>query len=566
MKQRSRQFESLESRQMLTVTPELVLDIRAGGAGSSIGREWIEYRGELYFTADDGETGQELWKTDGTAHGTQRVKDIAPGGASSSPAVFAVYQDLLYFRADDGSRGVEIWRTDGTTEGTQRFLDLNPGPEGSFATDFTPFAADLFFSADNGADGKELYRTDGTVAGTRQVADAFPGPIGADPGSYSGLIPFQDELYFTADGQRNGEDIGTELFRSNGESVELVFDADDGRESSIPTNFAVFQGDLYFVAEVPLPPIGIDFEARLYRVHGDTGEVEQFFPHAVDFSVELTIIGDTMFFVGGGSDTGFELFRTDGTISGTQPVLDIFPGPNGSFPDNLFTVGDQIFFVAGASFEADSQRVVRQLWTTSGTSESTVNLGEEPVNPDVRFVAYQQDVYYQSKSEQSGWELFKTDGTPAGTGLVVDINPGEDSGMAVPQTTVDGKLLFLADNGTKGIEPWTWDGTTAEMSEIHLGRGGFTTEPELFEFIPFGNDLVFPGTTPFEGQELFVIRGSEVERVPGDADGNGVVDFADFLILSANFGRTDGSYADGDFDEDGSVGFSDFLILSGNFG
>jgi|GEM_PF-5169435 len=52
----------------------------------------------------------------------------------------------------------------------------------------------------------------------------------------------------------------------------------------------------------------------------------------------------------------------------------------------------------------------------------------------------------------------------------------------------------------------------------------------------------------------------------GDFDGNGSVEFADFLILSANFGSETESYSDGDANCDGSVGFDDFLALSSNFG
>ena len=52
---------------------------------------------------------------------------------------------------------------------------------------------------------------------------------------------------------------------------------------------------------------------------------------------------------------------------------------------------------------------------------------------------------------------------------------------------------------------------------------------------------------------------------PGDVDGDGDVDFSDFLVLSANFGMS-GNRADGDLDNDGQVAFSDFLLLSSNFG
>ena len=54
--------------------------------------------------------------------------------------------------------------------------------------------------------------------------------------------------------------------------------------------------------------------------------------------------------------------------------------------------------------------------------------------------------------------------------------------------------------------------------------------------------------------------------LPGDVDGNGSVDFADFLILSSNFSMTVSEGTLGDLDSDGQVAFGDFLILSGNFG
>ena len=51
----------------------------------------------------------------------------------------------------------------------------------------------------------------------------------------------------------------------------------------------------------------------------------------------------------------------------------------------------------------------------------------------------------------------------------------------------------------------------------------------------------------------------------GDADLNGQVEFADFLVLSSNFGQA-GGWAAGDFDGSGDVQFADFLQLSANFG
>ena len=54
--------------------------------------------------------------------------------------------------------------------------------------------------------------------------------------------------------------------------------------------------------------------------------------------------------------------------------------------------------------------------------------------------------------------------------------------------------------------------------------------------------------------------------IPGDADFNGTVDFADFLVVSNNFGQTETAWPRGDFDWDRKTTFADFLLLSANYG
>jgi ELWxxDGT repeat protein len=65
--------------------------------------------GRVFFAADDGEHGLELWQTDGTAQGTRMVDDLAPGAAWSSPTGMTAAGDLLFFSANDGLSGFELW-------------------------------------------------------------------------------------------------------------------------------------------------------------------------------------------------------------------------------------------------------------------------------------------------------------------------------------------------------------------------------------------------------------------------------------------------------------------------
>ena len=59
------------------------------------------------------------------------VKDINPGSSSSGPADLTNVNGTLYFQADDGAHGFELWKSDGTAAGTVMVKDIDPGSTGS---------------------------------------------------------------------------------------------------------------------------------------------------------------------------------------------------------------------------------------------------------------------------------------------------------------------------------------------------------------------------------------------------------------------------------------------------
>src|SRR5437868_4618465 len=110
-------LEVLESRRLLAVDFNLLKDIRISGPGSDPAK-FTEVGSVVFFAANDGSSGVELWKSDGTDAGTVRVKDIRTGSSSSSPSNLMNVGGTLYFTANDGTSGVELWKTDGTDAGT----------------------------------------------------------------------------------------------------------------------------------------------------------------------------------------------------------------------------------------------------------------------------------------------------------------------------------------------------------------------------------------------------------------------------------------------------------------
>src|SRR5262249_23261286 len=115
--------------------PFRLKDINPGMPGAAPA-ELTAVGGTLFFAADDGTRGRELWKSDGTPAGTTLVADIRPGAAGSDPQGLIDVGGTLFFAADDGTSGVELWKSDGTGPGTVRVKDIQPGPGSAISTLF----------------------------------------------------------------------------------------------------------------------------------------------------------------------------------------------------------------------------------------------------------------------------------------------------------------------------------------------------------------------------------------------------------------------------------------------
>ena len=103
--------------------------------------------------------GKELWSSNGTSASTNIVKDILGGSGSSigDKPEMTVFGGRLYFTANDGSTGTEIWESNGLPAGTV-LNEINTVPaQGANPTQFTIVGSSLFFAATDGLNGEELW-------------------------------------------------------------------------------------------------------------------------------------------------------------------------------------------------------------------------------------------------------------------------------------------------------------------------------------------------------------------------------------------------------------------------
>jgi ELWxxDGT repeat protein len=283
---------------------ELVKDINP--TGDSNPDDLIDINGILYFSADDGTHGRELWRSDGTSVGTFMVADINPTGSGltrtfvSGSEALARLGSTLVFQANDGTNGTELWRSDGTGPGTQRVKDINPtAGAGSSPRQFTDVGGTLFFIASDGINGLELWRSDGDNAGTTLVKDINPTST-SNPGE---LTSFNGALLFTA----NDGTHGTELWRSDGTSAgtQLVKDINPTADS-LPLELTDLRGTLFFSA-TDGPDNGVTNGRELWRSDGTSAStqlVEDINPSNGSFPNALTDVGDTLFFDANDGTTG----------------------------------------------------------------------------------------------------------------------------------------------------------------------------------------------------------------------------------------------------------------------
>ena len=441
--------------------------------------------GKLYFAASTALNGVEPWTSDGTDAGTRMIAnlgvDLAPSG---SPRMFAsTTNGLLFFHATEGLLSptsnvaeASLWRTDGTAAGTFKLRETGQHPAA-----LTGAGQYVFFRAS--INGTTWMRSDGTANGTR-TADDFLLRFGG--GNIMKFFPFGDTLFAAVGdsfndtlwkttaaphqpaiqlGSRHPYDLvdvgGKYMFYA--ESPESIHDrglwitdgTPGGTYAVVPHLGADYggvgpiasaQGLAFFVMSQDYQP------AKLWTSDGTLdGTVPIKEIPGAGSRVEMDSTGRRIFIL-----TGNALWTSDGTEAGTVEVTKAHVFSPGYEP-YMHAVGDRVVF---AVYD-EGNSVVATLWGSDGTQAGTKALGRLRASS---MASIDGVVYFTGIDEAHGAEIWTTDGTVEGTKLLFDLSPGPGGSSPTEYKKAGNTLYFDAYTAGTGTELWALPLTAPRLS------------------------------------------------------------------------------------------------------
>jgi ELWxxDGT repeat protein len=528
-------------------------------AGSPLARA-----GEQVFFAAPGEgpadpdhpRTTDLWVTDGTGAGTRRLRDFC--NECRVDRMFPILGKLFFSLGQRFSLDDDLWASDGTPQGTRLLLRQGAFSNKNFPIPPVAVAGRALLAQKTG-----LWVSDGTPDGTDEVAFLARDGRDSDPAS---LVSIHDGIRFLASDATNRF-----VWTSHGTTATTT-----PLDPGVSVDHLTAYGDLTLFT----PPLG----DTLWRTDGTAAGTFQLTPAGLRSSWPV-IAGSRALFIGRGqNDSNASLWATDGTVAGTRQVIEL-PQPTAGIKsagasalismfdspdtilwrtdgtaagtheiplpayfdltnDNVEQLGSALFFhgfsndglwrsdgtpgtaqpfadgilgsLGSFAVRAGSLYILAHLkgsgtqsglFRSDGTDAGTVLLMTLPRRttsaPDVTTFTAVGNLVYFSLEDSRGRELWRTDGTPAGTFLVRDIVPGPGSSWPSRLTALNGRLYFTATTPGLGTELWESDGTEAGTRLVQdIAPGILSSAPE--ELVASGGRLFFTADDGVHGREPWI--------------------------------------------------------------
>lgn len=283
--------------------------------------------------------------------------------------------------------------------------------------------------------------------------------------------------------------------------------------------FVELDGKAYFIAESPAD------EYRLWVTNGTAAGTQQVSDALAIYASPLLLAGNKLVFVAQDPVSGIEPWVSDGTAAGTSLLTEIIPGANSvasllsSFNDlsaNL-AADNRLVFVGR---EADTNSNI-DVWVTDGTPAGTSKLTDLNVPASAitlsSMVAYGGEVYFTVTAQFGALreELWATGGAVADTRMIASFDTSNGSSIG-NLYAASSELYFVASHPSDGVEVWVSDGTLANTRHLDVRAGAASTFAR--GFVDVGTAVLF---TTQGGDGVWATDGSSAgtQLVPGLAAG-----------------------------------------------
>ena len=305
--------------------------------------------------------------------------------------------------------------------------------------------------------------------------------------------------------------LGGQIWSSTGttDSTNVLFQF-DGPGSYSPQNFIHLSAAVVlFSAESATGGV------ELWKTDGTTSgtvQVKDINPGVLNSNPSDFVFSSPYVYFLADNGASRQLFRTDGTTSGTFQIgnFDV------STPHLMTAHENKLFFTASSSAMAG---IGSELFFTTGINNTATYVSDLALNADSNprnLVSFGNYIYFSADASQGiGEELYRTNITT--TELVADILPGANSSSIENMFSFGNLLLFSVFTGPEGRELWKTNGSTTQMI-ADLNPGYQSSNPS--NFIRFNNQSYFVANNTTRGREIFKTNGIDITSVTDIYEGS----------------------------------------------
>lgn len=486
--------------------------------GSSFPKNLTYFANNLYFSANDGKSGFELWTINNKGKGETKVSELNKDLRSiPSPESLTVAGNKLYFTIDNGN-GRELWSLNKNNK-AEKVKSSGDDPR-----HLTEIDGNLYYSASSGK-GREPWVIKNNDL-PKQLQDINPGIKSSNPKQFQ-LIRENTEkggikktLYFSANGGKRGIELWSQNISKDNNKAERYADIYSGEPSSDPRNLISTNNELFFTAN--------DGKSGRELWTIDTPDPLQK-PESCNPS----------------STNKCDQDQKDESGDNTILVKNIRPDAQGSDPNELYNHRGELFLSANNGSNGFEP------WTTQGTKKSTklfkdINKGRQSSSPS-SFTSHKTSLFFSADDGRKGSELWISNGNANGTKLAADIQRGQKSSSPASLLTQGKNLFMSADDGTHGRELWSYEINSGEYALVRDIRSGSRLGSNPSELTSLNGQIIFAAKGDTYGRELWSSDGTKsgtkmlLDINPGGLDSNP----KDLSLFNGNLYFTGNTYFNG---------------------